>query len=93
MAAQTVMVIDDDPLILRLLHTLLTKTGYATILASRGCDAYHVMCTQQPDVVILDLQLETPEMAARVLECMVADPERTTFPLFCVRAMGQCSTL
>ena len=81
MPAQTIVLVDDDPAIVQLLHTILSKAGYRTILVARGMDAYQVIHEQQPDLVILDLQLETPNAAGSVLNLMVADARTKTIPV------------
>ncbi len=81
MPAQTIVIVDDDPAIVQLLHTILSKAGYRTILVARGMDAYQVIHEQQPDLVILDLQLETPHAAGSVLNLMVADARTKTIPV------------
>jgi two-component system KDP operon response regulator KdpE len=56
-AASRVLVVDDEPPILRALATNLRARGYAVDLAPTGEDALQLAARHRPDVVILDLGL------------------------------------
>lgn len=56
-----VLVIDDEPQILRALRINLTVRGYQVITASTGAGALRAAAEHPPDVVILDLGL--PDMS------------------------------
>lgn len=55
-----ILVVDDEPQILRFLRPALDAAGYDVIEAEKGGDAIHKAATAAPDVVILDLGL--PDM-------------------------------
>jgi two-component system KDP operon response regulator KdpE len=55
-----ILVIDDEPQILRALSTILHEKGYQITTASRGEEGLALAAAIQPDVVILDLGL--PDM-------------------------------
>ena len=58
MAAQPhILVIDDEPQILRALHTILTAKQFRVTTASRGNEGLALAAAQPPDVIILDLSL------------------------------------
>src|ERR1700738_1984895 len=52
-----VLVVDDDPLLVRLVRTHLEKAGYRVIEARDGEQALDVAATELPDLVVLDLML------------------------------------
>lgn len=56
-----VLVIDDEPQILRALRINLSVRGYEVYTAASGTEALHVAAEHKPDVVILDLGL--PDMS------------------------------
>jgi two-component system, OmpR family, KDP operon response regulator KdpE len=61
MTRQThILVIDDEPQILRALRTILTAKGFRVTIASRGEEGLALAATQEPDLIILDLSL--PDM-------------------------------
>lgn len=56
-AATTVLVVDDEPQILRALRINLAVRGYEVVTASTGAAALRAAAEKHPDVVILDLGL------------------------------------
>jgi two-component system, OmpR family, KDP operon response regulator KdpE len=52
-----VLVVDDEPQILRFLTVALNAAGYETIKASTGAEALRLAATQAPDLIVLDLGL------------------------------------
>jgi two-component system KDP operon response regulator KdpE len=56
-----ILVIDDEPQILRALRTILTAKQFRVSVASRGNEGLTLAAAQPPDVVILDLSL--PDMS------------------------------
>jgi two-component system KDP operon response regulator KdpE len=57
MAGARVLVVDDDPAILRALRTNLTARGYDVRVAERGEEALQMAASHPFDLVILDLML------------------------------------
>jgi DNA-binding response OmpR family regulator len=57
MTHERVLVVDDDPLILRLVRTNLDKAGYKVLTAMNGEEALDTVASELPDLVILDLML------------------------------------
>jgi two-component system, OmpR family, KDP operon response regulator KdpE len=55
--AYTVLVVDDEPPILRFLRTSLGAVGHRVITAENAADALALIATEKPDVVVLDLGL------------------------------------
>lgn len=58
--AQTILVVDDELQIVRVVRGYLEKAGYRVLSAANGKDALFVTRHERPDLVILDLQM--PEM-------------------------------
>ena len=66
-----VLVIDDEPQILRALRTILTEKDFKVTIASRGEEALTLAAANPPDIVILDLGLpdmDGIEVCARLRE-------------------------
>jgi two-component system, OmpR family, KDP operon response regulator KdpE len=55
--AYTVLVVDDEPPILRFLRTSLTAAGHRVVTAGDATEALKAMDSEKPDMVILDLGL------------------------------------
>ncbi len=53
----TILVIEDEPALLRILQSYLEREGYAVITASRGDTGYDLSLTQKVDLILLDLNL------------------------------------
>src|SRR5512146_2173345 len=56
----TILVIDDEPQILRALKTILTARQFQIITAARGEEGLAIAAANPPDLIILDLSL--PDM-------------------------------
>jgi len=74
-----ILVTDDDPDILLLTSSVLTKAGYEVLEARTGKECLEAMHSQRPDLVLLDVML--PDMkGSTVCRQIKADPElRDTF--------------
>lgn len=57
MCGPKVLVVDDEPKILRLVGRNLQAEGYLPILAANGDEALRLAAREQPDLVLLDLRL------------------------------------
>lgn len=60
MSATRILIVDDEPQILRFLKPSLTAAGYDVIAASTGKEALAAAATRSPDLILLDLGL--PDM-------------------------------
>lgn len=58
--APHILVIDDEPQILRAMRTILTEKGFRVTIAGRGEEGLTLAATGEPDLLILDLGL--PDM-------------------------------
>ncbi len=52
-----ILVVDDEPQIRKLLHTGLSSFGYDLLLAANGQEALTMVARQQPDIIVLDINL------------------------------------
>ena len=51
----TILIVEDDRIVRRLLATMLRQRGYDVRVAPSGHAAIHFLCAVRPDVVVLDL--------------------------------------
>jgi len=58
---QTILVVDDEAMILRVFERLLSKEGYTVLTASNGKEALELVRKKSLELVILDLKL--PDMS------------------------------
>ena len=73
----TILVVDDEPPIRRLLRTSLTAQGYDVVEASGGQEAIDAAEREKPDLVILDLGL--PDLGG--IEVIRVLRQRTSLPI------------
>jgi len=57
MAEKTILIIDDDPVIVKYLEKLFNNNGYGTILAYDGLEADDIVKEITPDLITLDLDM------------------------------------
>jgi DNA-binding response OmpR family regulator len=57
MAQYSVLIVDDDVKLVKLLQTYFAKEGYITYTANDGLDALQVVRERHPDIMVLDLML------------------------------------
>jgi DNA-binding response OmpR family regulator len=55
--AQRILVVDDDPQIIRLIRSYLETAGFAVLTARDGGGAMHAIRRERPDLVVLDIML------------------------------------
>lgn len=52
-----ILVVDDDPALVRLIDQVLTQKGYEVLKAGNGRDALRILFSQRPDLVFLDMAM------------------------------------
>ena len=57
MKAATILVVDDEPQIRRVLRTTLTAEGYTIVEARDGAEAFEKVRSVKPDLVLLDMNM------------------------------------
>ncbi len=70
---QTILVVDDDKEIVRLLRGYLTKAGFVVLTAHDGNTAVHTLRREKPDLILLDLML--PDMDGWDITRIIRDDE------------------
>jgi CheY-like chemotaxis protein len=81
-----ILVVDDDPVMLRATGRLLKSAGYEVIKAGTGSDALRLAKEQEPDLVLLDvvlLDMDGLEVCRRIK----ADPQLADIYVI----LGNCS--
>jgi len=58
---KTILIVDDQPVVLEVLSDILQSEGYETILADTGSKGWSLFESENPDVVLLDVML--PDMS------------------------------
>jgi two-component system cell cycle response regulator DivK len=75
MAGETILIVDDAPINLKLTRLLLLNEGYRVLTASTAEEALHLLGSSRPDLILADIQL--PGMDGFELTRRIKADERT----------------
>jgi len=84
----TVLVVDDEPDIVKLVEISLKLSNFDVITALSGPMALEILKTKRPDLVLLDIMM--PEMSGyEVCQKIKSDPNTRDLPVVMLTAKGQ----
>ena len=83
-----ILIVDDEPFILRSLSFVLRRAGYDVVEAHDGVEGLELARSEKPDLVFLDVMMPRKN-GYEVLEEMRADPELAETVVFMLTAKGQ----
>jgi CheY-like chemotaxis protein len=89
MAVAKIAVVNDDTVFLDLMHDLLEGEGYGVLVWKEGRSAFEKIRQEIPDLVILDIRLESPEVGHHILEMLTLDPATARIPVIICSADAQ----
>lgn len=75
-----ILIVDDDPALLRLYEILLKSAQYKVFTASRCSDAHQVSLQEQPDLIITDINFPK-ENVIEFLKTMKMDIKAQAIPI------------
>ena len=78
MAGKTILIVEDNPLNMKLLRDVLEVHGYETIATGEGGEALTLAREHQPDLILMDLQLPDISGFDAVRHLKDHAPTRTT---------------
>ena len=87
-SAPTVLVVDDDPVILRLLSVTFEMEGFNVLTACDGQDALCSATTNRPDAVVTDIMMPKLD-GLGVLAGLKADQRTAATPVVLLSARAQ----
>ncbi len=85
MSGARILVVDDEPQILRFLRPSLTAAGYDVITANTGSEALKLAASKAPEAILLDLGL--PDMDGKVVIAQIR--QWSAIPIIVVSARDQ----
>jgi len=86
--AETILVVDDDPGIVRVVEINLTQEGYQVCKAADGEEALASIAAAPPDLVVLDVMM--PKMDGfEALKRLKGDPATADIPIIMLTARAQ----
>ena len=87
---RTVLVVDDDPVILRLLEVNFEMEGFVVCTATDGIEGLAVAKAEQPDVVVSDVMM--PRMnGLELVKGLRDDPATCSIPVILLSAKAQAT--
>ncbi|MFL1503233.1 EAL domain-containing protein [Pseudomonas sp. S191] len=92
MASQpaTLLIVDDEPQVRKLLETLLQHEGYQTLSAASGEEALQLVAQQPPDLILLDIMM--PGMDGYEVASHLKGNETTaSIPIIMLSALSESS--
>jgi DNA-binding response OmpR family regulator len=92
MPTATVLVVEDDPVILRLLEVNFDLEGFTVLLAHDGAEGIEMARTHLPDVIISDIMMPHTS-GLELVETLKADPDTKAIPIILLSAKAQTSDL
>ncbi|HSO67781.1 MAG TPA: response regulator [Desulfatirhabdiaceae bacterium] len=82
-----IMVVDDDPVIVKYLTTLFQDNGYDTCSASDGLQAMDLIQTEVPDLITLDLEMPQ-EWGSRFYRKLSKDSNLKKIPIIVITGLA-----
>ncbi len=87
----TILIVEDDPTIGRLLEIHLAKEGYGVMRATRGREALEICQATPPDLIVLDVRL--PDISGyEVGMALRAAPDTQNIPIVVLTAFSERSS-
>lgn len=82
-----VLLADDHPVNLKLFANLLQHLGYRSLVAHTGAEAIKLANTQQPDLILMDIQM--PDLDGIEATSQIANaPQTTGIPIICITSFA-----
>lgn len=88
MAKKKILVVDDEPNIVKLLESILKDEGYEVVIAFDGEEALNKVKETTPDLIILDITLPKVD-GYGVCNILQADEKYKDIPIVFLTARGQ----
>ena len=89
---RTILVVDDDPVILRLLEVNFEMEGFEVVSAVDGADGVEKAKAEQPDVIVSDVMM--PKLnGLELCEALKADASTSTIPVVLLSAKAQVTDI
>ena len=81
--AKKILIIDDDPIVVKYLNNIFSDNGYETCSAGSGVEGTEVVRKEKPDLITLDLQMPG-EWGPRFYRKLSQDKELKDIPVIVI---------
>ncbi|MBC7252070.1 MAG: response regulator [Anaerolineae bacterium] len=85
--APTILVVDDDPDFVEITRTILLDEGYEVITAASGDEALRKVRSDKPDLILLDIMMDTILDGVNVSQELRDDPQLRQIPLVMISSI------
>lgn len=89
MGSKKILIIDDNPDFLFTTETFLKRNGFATLTASDGKKGLEMAQKEHPDLVLLDVMMETLYSGFEVCKRIKTDPDLKSIPIIGISGMAE----
>lgn len=86
--AYRILVVDDEPPIVRLMEFVLARQGHEMLVAVNGREALDQVRAHRPDLVLLDIMMPQVD-GYEVAQTLRADPDFADLPIIMLSAKAQ----
>ena len=76
-----VAIVNDEAVFVHLLDTVLHDEGFDTLLLQAGEVAYASIKQHSPRAILLDINIDAPQISWRFVDLVLFDPQTATIPL------------
>ena len=84
--AKKILVVDDDPVIVKYIVKLLNDNGYETCTAANGLEAFDKLKEERPDLITLDLEMHE-EWGPRFYRRLMKEKEFKDTPVIVISGL------
>ena len=92
MPSATVLLVEDDPVILKLLEVNFELEGYAVLLAHDGAEGIELARAERPDLIISDIMM--PNVSGiELVQTLKADDATSGIPIILLSAKAQTADI
>jgi len=88
MPDSTILVVDDDPVILKLLEVNFEMEGFTVLIAHDGAEGVDVARSERPDVIVSDIMMPKKSGLELVTD-LKGDPDTSDIPIILLSAKAQ----
>ena len=81
------MVVDDDRDFAESVSLVLEASGYKTVVAKSGDECFEILCFETPDLIILDIMMETITEGFSISNELKASPRYRHIPIIMVSSI------
>lgn len=83
-----ILIVDDDPDFVEATRMILEKAGHSTLSAASGNEGYQKMKSEKPDLVILDVIMDTVLDGLTITQRIHEDEEINNIPIIMVTSIA-----